>query len=77
MVYVMIARLPLPLHLTLAQDETSVSFGQSRLGVPEIRAVVSLTMAGAEKKRFGVRWCTLHADTLFGQSCCGDMGQHR
>lgn len=41
MVHVFIARLPLSLHFTLAQDQTSVSVGQSRLGVPKVRSVVN------------------------------------
>jgi hypothetical protein len=31
------ARIPLPLHLPMAQDPPSVSSRQPRLGVPEVR----------------------------------------
>jgi len=34
-----IARLSLPLHFPLAEDTTSMSAGQPRLGVPEVRKV--------------------------------------
>ena len=34
-----IACLPFPLYLTLAQNSTSLSLGQPRLGVPEIRTM--------------------------------------
>jgi hypothetical protein len=33
------ARIPLPLHLPMAQDAPSVSARQPRLGVPEVRSV--------------------------------------
>ena len=33
------ARLSLPLHLTLVEDETSLPLGQPRLGIPEIRTM--------------------------------------
>lgn len=33
------ARLPLPLHLTLAQDPSGLPARQSRLGVPEVRTL--------------------------------------
>lgn len=39
------ARLPLPLHLTLAKDSTSLPLGQPRLGIPEIRTMSSSHMA--------------------------------
>ena len=77
MVCVIIARLPLSLHFTLAQDETSVSFGQSRLGVPKIWAVVSHVVACADKIRIGAEWRMLHGNERLGPGCCGDIGQHR
>ena len=49
----MTARLPLPLHFTMAQDQTSLPVRQPRLGVPKIRpidaraAVERLVSAGA------------------------------
>ena len=33
------ARLPLPLHLALVEDQTSLPARQPRLGVPEVRKV--------------------------------------
>lgn len=33
------ARLPLPLHLTLAQDPSSLPSRQQRLGIPEVRPI--------------------------------------
>ena len=34
-----IACLSFPLHLTLAENSTSLSLGQPRLGVPEVRTI--------------------------------------
>lgn len=36
-----LARIPLPLHFPLAEDQTSLPSGQQRLGVPKVRSLES------------------------------------
>jgi hypothetical protein len=39
------SRVPLPLHLALAQDATGVPTGQPRVGVPEVRQISGAILA--------------------------------
>jgi hypothetical protein len=57
------ARLPLPLHLPLAQDPPSMPAGQPRLGVPEVRPLRSLgNLWDREELRYQleVRTCSVY-----------------
>lgn len=71
------ARLPLPLHLTLAQDTPSLPSRQPRLGIPEVRAVNNPGVGTCQPER-------RYHGTGYGHLRCGALypvgkgiGNHR